>query len=57
MPTIKGGLKLGKHSTQEDLDKLSKAMGKTVYSKTVAAKGEKVVKKKPVKKKVVKEEE
>ncbi len=37
MPTIKGGIKIGKHSTQEDLDKLSKACGKQVFSKHVAA--------------------
>jgi hypothetical protein len=46
MPTIKGGLKLGKHSTQEDLDKLSKAIGRPVFSKHI-----KPVKKKGVKKK------
>jgi hypothetical protein len=33
MPTIKGGIKIGKHSTQEDLDKLSKAFGRKVFRK------------------------
>lgn len=47
MPTIKGGIKIGSHSTQKDLDKLSKALGRTVLSKHV----------KPVKKKVIKKKE
>ena len=37
MPTIKGGLKLGSHSTEEDRAKLAKATGREVLLKGKSA--------------------